>query len=186
VQPIGVTLFGIWKSFDELRRAGLIERVPRFLGVQARAFNFFERIGIGPTIDEVSVANLIPDERVTTIARNLKHGFPPDAHSAMRALYASGGRIVSVTAEEALAGQRLLAAGDGLFCEPSSAVTQVAIAQALERSWIAPDESAVGILTGSGFREPSVLSELEPVSVGAITELDFEMICSGSSSTRLQ
>jgi threonine synthase len=188
VVPIGGggTLFGIWKGFDELRRAGLIERVPRFLGVQARAFNFLERIGIRSTIDEALVADLIPDERATTIARNLKHGFPPDAHSAMRALHASGGRIVSVSDEEALAAQRLLAAGDGLFCEPSSAVTQVAIAHALERGWIARDESAVGILTGSGFREPSVLSELEPVTVGVITELALETICSGSTSTSLQ
>jgi threonine synthase len=178
VVPVGGggTLFGIWKGFDELQRDGIIDKAPRIIGVQSRSFNFLERVGIVDAIDEKEVAHLIPDERVMTVLRNLKHGFPPDAHSAMRALQATGGRILSVTDEEALSAQLTFARREGIFCEPSAAVTQVAVSRAIDQGWIAPGDSVVGIITGSGMREPGVLSHLEPFYAATIDEETLERI----------
>lgn len=178
VVPVGGggTLFGIWKGFDELQRDGLIDKMPRMLGVHARSFNFLERVGIVATIDETEVAPLIPDEREATVLRNLKHGFPPDAHSAMRALHTTDGRITSVTDEEALSAQLTFARREGIFCEPSAAVVLVAVARAIGQGWVAPGESVVGIVTGSGLREPGVLSNLEPHYAATIDEAELERI----------
>ena len=178
VVPVGGggTLFGIWKGFDELRRDGLIDKTPRMIGVQARSFNFLERAGIVATIDERAVAPLIPDEREMTVLRNLRHGFPPDAHSAMRALQATDGRILSVTDEESLSAQLTFARREGIFCEPSAAVTLVAVARAFDQGWVAPEDSVVGIVTGSGLREPGVLSDLEPHYAAAIDEAELERL----------
>jgi len=172
----GGTLFGIWKGFDELLRDGVIDRMPRMLGIHARSFNFLERVGITAHIDEHESAPLVPDEREMTILRNLKHGFPPDAHSAMHALHETGGRIVSVTDEEALPAQLAFARSEGIFCEPSAAVAPVAVARAIDAGWIAPGESVVGIVTGSGLREPGVLSHLEPRYAAMIDEAELERI----------
>lgn len=178
VVPVGGggTLFGIWKGFDELQRDGLIDKTPRMIGVQSRSFNFLERVGIVEAIDETEVAHLIPDERVMSVLRNLKHGFPPDAHSAMRALQATAGQILSVTDEEALSAQVTFARREGIFCEPSAAVTQVAVCRAIDQGWVAPGDSIVGIITGAGMREPGVLSHLEPCFAAAIDEATLERI----------
>lgn len=178
VVPVGGggTLFGIWKGFDELHRDALIDRMPRLLGVHARSFNFLERVGIVATIDESAVAPLIPDEREATVLRNLKHGFPPDAHSAMRALHATNGRVTSVTDDEALSAQLAFARREGILCEPSAAVVPVAVARAIDQGWIGHGESVVGIVTGSGLREPGVLSHLEPHYATAIDEAELERI----------
>ena len=176
VVPVGGggTLFGIWKGFDELRRDGLVHRMPRIIGVQARTFNFLERVGIKASIDEREMSALVPDERETTIVRNLRHGFPPDAHSAMYALHVTDGRVLSVTDEDALSAQLTFARREGIFCEPSAAVTLVAVAQAIEHGWIASEDSVVGIVTGSGLREPGVLSDLEPRRAAVIDEAELE------------
>jgi threonine synthase len=100
-------------------------------------------------IAETKFADIIPDERIATIARNLKHGFPPDAHSAMHALHTSAGRIISVADQETLAAQRSLASQEGIFCEPSAAVCLAAIERAT-KDWIISDECTVGLITGSG------------------------------------
>lgn len=178
VVPVGGggTLFGIWKGFDELRRDGLIDRTPRIIGVQARSFNFLERVGIRAAIDESEVLPLVPDERETTVSRNLKHGFPPDAHSAMRALHATNGAVLSVTDEEALSAQLTLARREGIFCEPSAAVALAAVARAFAQGWIASGDSVVGVVTGSGFRELGVLSDLKPHHAAVINEAELERL----------
>lgn len=184
VVPIGGggSLFGIWKGFEELRHDGLTDRTPRMLGVQARSFNFFERTGVLASIDEKKLASLVPDERTETLLRNLKHGFPPDAHGAMRALHETSGRVLSVTDDEALAAQLALARGDGIFCEPSSAASVVAIERALEQEWIRPDERVIGIITGSGLREPGVLSRLDPLRVKSVDEAALERLVAAGCS----
>lgn len=178
VVPIGGggSLFGIWKGFEELRRDGLTGMSPRILGVHARTFNFLERTGVLEKIDERQIESLAPDERTETVLRNLKHGFPPDAHGAMRALYETGGRVLSVTDDEALAAQLALARHDGIFCEPSSAVTAVAIERALAEGWMGRHELVVGVITGSGLREPGVLGKLEPVRVSSVDQGVLEQL----------
>jgi threonine synthase len=182
VVPVGGggTLFGIWKGFCELHRDGLIDRLPRLLGVQAESFNFLERLGIRPSFDEQEFASLAPDEHVSTILRNLKHGIPPDAHSAMRALHATNGRACSVSDEAALAAQLSLARNEGIFCEPSASVTAAAVVHAIDRDWIASDHSVVGIITGSGFREPAIVSTLEPSRGTVRGEADLEELIAGN------
>ena len=86
------------------------------------------------------------------------------------------GRIVSVTDEEALAAQLDFARCEGIFCEPSSAVTPVAVKRAIDLGWIAPGDSVVGLITGSGLREPGVLSHLEPHYAATIDEVGLEQI----------
>jgi threonine synthase len=179
VVPVGGggTLHGIWKGFVELAHDGLAEGVPRIVGVQSATFNLLERIGKASSPFNATMKALAPDEAIETICRNLKHGVPPDGENALRAVRSCGGRFISVADADALSWQLRLAREEGLFCEPSSAVTGAAMARLLSDATIKPGETAVGVLTGAGLRETSVLSGLAPIKFAApITPVDLESL----------
>jgi threonine synthase len=94
----------------------------------------------------------------------------------MYALHVTDGRVLSVTDEDALSAQLTFARREGIFCEPSAAVTLVAVAHAFDQGWIASEDSVVGIVTGSGLREPGVLSDLEPRRAAVIDEAELERL----------
>ena len=114
---------------------------------------------------------------MTRLERNANIAAAEAKHSATAgALQATAGHILSVTDEEALSAQLTFARREGIFCEPSAAVTQVAVSRAIDQGWVAPGDSVVGIITGSGMREPGVLSHLEPSYAATIDEVTLERI----------
>lgn len=161
VVPVGggATLFGIWRGFMDLLHMGRIARVPRMLGVQPARFNALEIALARGLHTQEELASIGLDEHGSTVARNLKHAVPPDGADALRAIRDSNGLAVSVTDEEALRGQRELGAGEGIFCEPSSAVVPIAIQRALKDGVAQPGERVVGVITGSGLRDVAALPE---------------------------
>jgi threonine synthase len=160
VVPVGGggTLHGIWRGFRDLQRLGGADRLPRLVGVQPASFNTLEVALARGLRTEAELETIAMDERVETIARNLKHGVPPDGADALAAIRASGGLAVSVTDAEALGWQRRLATEEGLFCEPSSATAAAAAAALGHRGAIGPTDTVVCVITGSGFREVGTLA----------------------------
>jgi threonine synthase len=169
VVPVGGggTLAGIGRGFAELVEFGRIERAPRLVAVQSATFNALEiAMARGlTTIDEL--AAIAADERLETTARNLKHGVPPDALVALEALRDSAGLAVSVPENEIRRWHLKMAAEEGIFCEPSSAVAGAAIERLVAEGVIGRDDLVVGVVTGSGFREIGALGEREPVALPA-------------------
>ncbi|MBL8700596.1 MAG: threonine synthase [Alphaproteobacteria bacterium] len=179
VVPVGGggTLAGIWRGFEDLHRLGRIQRLPRMVGVQTRTFNALELAmarGLR-TMDEL--ASIAADERLETIARNLKHGVPPDATGALRALRDSGGCAISVDEAAIRAWHSRLAAEEGILAEPSSAAAPAGIDTLLARGVIAPGERVVALITGSGLREPSALPRGEPIAMpGSLDAADLDRL----------
>jgi threonine synthase len=62
-----------------------------------------------------------PVERPETVASAIRIGSPASMEGALAAVRESSGLIESVTDEEILAAQELLAREEGIFCEPASA-----------------------------------------------------------------
>lgn len=166
VVPVGGggTLAAIWRGFQDLLEMGRISRVPRMIGVQNVHFNALElALKQGLTTEE-QILGLGLDAGVSVITRNLKHAFPPDSVEALNALRQSGGMVVTVTDDEAVKAQVELARTDGLFAEPSSAVTLAAIGKLTTRQELAPEASVVAILSGSGLREvQTAMDTVHPV-----------------------
>ena len=92
-----------WKGF---REAG---HEPRMLGYQAA--------GAAPLVHGAPVA------KPETIASAIRIGNPARWEEAMAAVTESRGAIEAVTDDEILAAYRLLAAREGVFCEPASAAS---------------------------------------------------------------
>jgi threonine synthase len=141
-----------WKGFREWREAGHADAVPRMLGFQAE--------GASPLVAGHDFEN--PE----TVASAIRIGSPASREGALAAARESGGRIESVTDDEILAAQGLLAREEGIFCEPASAAGIAGLLK-LAREGRGPEGTVVGVLTGHGLKDPdAVLSRValpEPI-----------------------
>jgi threonine synthase len=151
----GGTLAGIWRGYRELRELGLTSSVPRMIGVQNAKFNGLEiALARGYTTDEeLRTLDRDIDSLLPTTTGAIKHSYVPDGVEALEALRDTGGLVATATDEEAMEGQRWIARSDGLFVEPSSATTIIALQKLLKSGEIKPGQSVVLLLTGSGYRE---------------------------------
>jgi threonine synthase len=179
VVPVGGggTLAGIWRGFQDLHRLGRITRLPRMVSVQTATFNALE-IGLArglTTIDEL--AAIAADESHETIARNLKHGVPPDALAALAALRDSDGLAISVDEAAIRDWHRRLPAEEGLFAEPSCAAAPAGIARLVAAGRIGRTDRVVALITGSGLREPGALAARAPLPLpGSVGPADLDRL----------
>jgi threonine synthase len=119
-----------WRGF---REAGLR---PRMYGFQAE--------GAAPLVRGA------PVEQPETIASAIRIGNPARWEDAMAAMTDSGGRVSAVSDEQILASYRMLAAAEGIFCEPASAAS---VAGLLAHG-AGGAERIVCVLTGHGLKDP--------------------------------
>jgi threonine synthase len=109
---------------------------PRMLGFQAE--------GAAPLVRGA------PVERPETVASAIRIGNPARWEDAMAAMTSSGGAVRAVSDEQILDAYRLLAAEEGIFCEPASAAS---VAGLLAHG-AGGSERVVCVLTGHGLKDP--------------------------------
>jgi threonine synthase len=127
-----------WRGFTEVGMR------PRMFGFQAE--------GAAPLVLGA------PVEHPETVASAIRIGNPARWEQAMDAMTSSGGGVAAVSDQQILAAYRLLAAGEGVFCEPASAAS---VAGLLAHG--AGDcRRVVCVLTGHGLKDPQ--TALEQVS----------------------
>ncbi len=112
-----------------------------------------------------------PIDHPETIATAIRIGDPASWTEAVTARDESGGIIGAVSDTEILDAYDLLAASEGVFCEPASAAS---VAGLLANRADLPDGSVVCTITGHGLTDPATAVdmnvELEPVApeIGAV------------------
>jgi threonine synthase len=119
-----------WKGFNELAVA------PRLFGFQAE--------GAAPLVLGHKV------DHPETIASAIRIGNPARWEEAMEAMTASRGMVRAVSDAEILAAYRLLAAREGVFCEPASAASVAG----LLRYGADGAQRVACVLTGHGLKDP--------------------------------
>ncbi len=137
-----------WKGYGEYAEAGHSTQRPRMWGFQAA--------GAAPIVAGAPVS------KPETIATAIRIGNPASWQQAEAARDESGGMIDSVTDEQILAAYRLLAAKEGLFCEPASAASVAGLLQAHERGQLDAGQTVVCTLTGNGLKDPQWALEAAP------------------------
>lgn len=166
VHPVGTGggLWGAWKGFQELRRLGLIDRVPRMVGVQpavcAPLVDAFEndRAGTVRTGDaSATIAQSIAGD-------DMIHG----GRRVLRAVRESGGRAVAV-AEARIGEAMTLLGGAGVAAEPSAAVSFAALMDGRRDGWIAEDDVVVAVITGTALKQPGVVRDVAAPPRGDVT-----------------
>lgn len=149
VAPVGHggLLLGLSMGFEELLAAGLIDRRPRLVGVQAEPCAPLARAW-----EEVAVAAR-PVEEGDTVAGGVRIADPPWGQQVLEAVRRSRGALLAVSDEDTLKAQEKLARC-GFYVEPTSAL----VAAGLDAIGIADSGSAseptVVVVTGSGFKTP--------------------------------
>jgi len=146
VVPVGqgVHLLGVWLGFRRLRAAGLIDRLPRLVAVQA---------GRLAPLCQAFAAGLetVPAAEVTTpsVAEGLAIAAPVRGRRLLQALRETEGACVAVEEEQILEARRQLA-GQGFYVEPTSATAAAALPAVYERA--GQGEGIVVPLTSSGLK----------------------------------
>lgn len=147
VTPVGYGsyLLGLYRGFQELRQAGMTDRLPRLIAVQA--------VGCAPLAAALA-AGLAAVPAVSagdTIAEGIRCQQPVRGAALLEALRATGGTAITVGEDDIAAGVRDLARR-GLYVEPSAAVVAPALAQLAAAGALAATDTVVAILTGSGLK----------------------------------
>ena len=112
-------------------------------GVAPRLFGF-QAQGAAPLVIGKRV------EHPETVASAIRIGNPARWEEAMAAMTASRGMVRAVTDGEILAAYRLLAAREGVFCEPASAASVAG----LLRYGAGGERRVACVLTGHGLKDP--------------------------------
>lgn len=127
-----------WMGFQEYHKTGHTRQLPHMMGFQAS--------GAAPLV----YGHIVPHPE--TIATAIRIGNPASRALAIDARDASDGQIRAVTDDEILEAYRILAAQEGIFCEPASAAS---IAGVLKYGSEVPSgATVVCVLTGNGLKDP--------------------------------
>ena len=168
ILPVGNAgnISAIWKGVNEFYEADFIKDLPRMTGIQAE--------GSAPIVNAVrrGAEDIIPVENPETIATAIRIGAPVSALKALRAIYDSDGLAETVTDDEILYSQKLLARSEGIGVEPASAASIAGLRKLVETGEIDKGEEIVCIVTGHLLKDPNTAINAckEPVKVEANVE----------------
>jgi len=141
----GVIISGVHKAFGDLKAAGLISRLPRLVCVQAETSN-----AIHHYIESGIYRNAAnPD----TIADSISVSIPSNAHLARKAVLESGGFSLTVSDDEILQAQGVLAATTGIFAEPACSAVVAALKKLRGSKRLGRRAQIVLLVTGHGLKD---------------------------------
>jgi threonine synthase len=169
----GCTIAGIAKGLAEMHTLGVIESVPRLLGVQAA--------GVAPVEYALQHDTLPQSSTGTTIADGINVLVPRNWRKAVNAIRAAGGAIVTVSDEQILAA--LAQAGrHGVFGEPAAVAAIAGVKAAIERGTIKPSDRVLAVNTGSGLKDTASAMKASgtPIEIGA----DLDAVAAGLDAFR--
>lgn len=142
----GCTVGGVYTGFKDLYELGMIDRIPRILGVQSS--------GCCPFVnaDKAGTRELVPTPE-ETLADSISVGVPRNPKKAQRAIYDSKGRFIAVSDDDILSAMRLLGRTEGVFGEPAGVTGTAGVKAAREQNIIKEGETVAVISTGSGLKD---------------------------------
>ena len=157
IVPVGNAgnIYAIWKGFVELMNIGVIERVPRMIGIQAE--------GAAPIAKAIEKGLDKPEfvDSPETVASAIRIGRPVNWKKAMKAIKSSNGFATYVSDSEILEAQKELARKEGIGVEPASAASYAGYLKLLREGKIDKNEKTVLILTGHALKDPDTMSKAE-------------------------
>jgi threonine synthase len=141
----GVILSGVHKAFYDLKAAGLITKMPRLICVQAET-----SAAIHHYIETGKYQNA---ERPVTIADSISVSVPSNAHLARHDVLATNGFSITVSDDEILKAQQVLAKTTGVFGEPAAAASVAGLKKARDKGLLDSNAQVVVLVTGHGLKD---------------------------------
>lgn len=163
--PVGNAgnISAVWKGFTEFYKLGYIKKLPKMTGIQAT--------GSAPIAQAIKNKSdkIITVENPETIATAIRIGAPVSWKKAVNAINESKGTAETVTDDEILDAQKILARIEGIFVEPASASSIAGLKKLVKNGLISKDERVVCITTGHGLKDPdtAIKQSEKPIEVDA-------------------
>ena len=150
IMPVGNAgnITAYWKGYKEYKQLGKIKRLPRMLGFQAQ--------GAAPIVRGHPIRN------PKTIATAIRIGNPASWKRAELARDESDGLIDMASDNQIINAYKILAAKEGIFVEPASAVSVAGLLKLVKKGYFKRANAQthkrtnkiVCILTGHGLKDP--------------------------------
>lgn len=158
----GAGICAMWKGYNEFHKLGWIEKIPRLVAAQSAAAAPIVR-SLEKGLDEVE-----PVTARDTVAESIQVGNPAAlGRRTLAAIRASNGTGVTLSDDEILEAQSLLARLAGIFAEPAGAISVAAAGKLRRQGVIQQNELVVCTITGHGLKQPSAIrvseEELRPI-----------------------
>ena len=154
------------KALAELKRLGLIDRVPRLAIINAEGANtlyqLYEQRGLrwnaghpdACTIESFYAEMDHAGRRASTLASAIQINRPVNLKKALRALEATNGVVRQVSDQEILDAKAQVGAG-GFGCEPASAASVAGVHLLRQEGVIGRGDRVVCVLTGHQLKDPT-------------------------------
>jgi threonine synthase len=162
----GCTIAGVWKGLWEMHQLGIIDRLPKMLGVQAE--------GAAPIFTAFHQNKDLRPIAAATIADSICVGTPRNWRKAINALRASGGTVVTVSDAQILEALRLCARQGGVFGEPAGVTSLAGLKAARRDGILKSSEAALVVVTGNGLKD--VQSAMKAASPAHVVEPNLESL----------
>lgn len=165
ILPVGNAgnISAIWKGVSEFYDAGFVDSKPMMTGIQAE--------GACPITNAFKKHSkeIVPVENPETIATAIRIGAPVSYTKALNAIYDSNGYSETVSDEEILSAQKLLARKEGIGVEPASAASIAGLKKLVEMGEIDKGETVTCVVTGHLLKDPNTAIDActKPVEVDA-------------------
>jgi len=144
----GGGLWGIWKGFKELLTLDLIGKKPEMVSVETNVLApLAKAISKGlEYVERVSPANSVAFSIAGVVS----------SYQALKAIRESSGIALTVSEEQIVEAQKLLASREGIYGEMASVAAIAGVKKLIEEGSIKRDETVVCVLTSSGLKFPEV------------------------------
>ncbi len=141
----GIGPLGVWKGFQELKRMGLIDKMPKLAVIQsegcapmAAAWRF--------RLEQADA--VVPHTRISVLAT----GSPGRSYTLLRAAcLENGGTMIAISDGEAFRAMRRLARTEGYSMEPAAAVAFAGLEKLVADKLIDPAETVIVNCSGHTF-----------------------------------
>ena len=149
-----------WMGYQEWFCAKKSSRKPKMMGFQAAK--------AAPLV----LGKPVPNPQ--TIATAIRIGNPASWNTAILSRDQSGGMIDKITDAEIVRTYKLIAATEGYFCEPASAISVAGVIKTNKAKPFIRDDLIVCTLTGHGLKDPdtAIKNSIKPVTC----EMNFKKV----------
>ena len=155
----GGHLTGLIKAFLDLRREQLAPDIPTIVGVQAQ--------GCSPIANALASGKVKVEriKKAKTIAHAISNPDPPAGNIVLKLIRENKGMIITVSDEEILEAQSILAELEGIFCQPASATVLAGLLKLSKEIKMDKNDSVVLVITGSGLKAMESLKSFKTETI---------------------
>lgn len=149
----GTVISSLYKGFYEFYRLGLIEKVPKIIGVQSENL-----AAVKKTFDQGEPFKP-QDIEGSTIADSISVGMPRDVIKACTYVKESEGYFITLSDKKIKEAIIELGKKTGIFAEPAAAITYGGFKKLVYENKIQREDRVCLVITGNGLKDPNAVKD---------------------------